>query len=72
MVKIPTMTDARDEQGNPLPDGARLRDVSLVAPRPLLTEYLDLHIPAQRPRPGAAVSTIPFLREWTAGPRPIR
>jgi len=73
MVKFRTMTDARDAQGNALPDGARLTrfgrflrstsldelpelwnvltgDMSLVGPRPLLTEYLDLYTPAQRLR----------------------
>ena len=73
MLKFRTMTDARDADGNPLPDGARLTpfgrflrstsldelpelwnvltgDMSLVGPRPLLTEYLNLYTPAQAHR----------------------
>ena len=73
MVKFRTMLDARDAQGNPLPDSARLTrfgrllratsldelpelwnvlkgDMSLVGPRPLLTEYLVLYSPEQARR----------------------
>jgi lipopolysaccharide/colanic/teichoic acid biosynthesis glycosyltransferase len=73
MVKFRTMLDARDAQGNPLPDSARLTrfgrllratsldelpelwnvlkgDMSLVGPRPLLTEYLALYSPEQARR----------------------
>jgi lipopolysaccharide/colanic/teichoic acid biosynthesis glycosyltransferase len=71
--KFRTMTGARDPDGRPLPDGARLTalgrwlrrwsldelpqlwnvlrgDMSLVGPRPLLTEYLDRYTPEQRRR----------------------
>lgn len=73
LVKFRTMTDARDADGNQLPDEERLTpvgrwlrstsldelpelvnvlrgDMSLVGPRPLLTEYLDLYTPEQARR----------------------
>lgn len=71
--KFRTMTDARDDQGNLLPDAERLTpfgrflrktsldelpelwnvlrgDMSLVGPRPLLTQYLDRYTPEQARR----------------------
>lgn len=73
MVKFRTMTDARDEHGQSLPDSERLTafgrflrassldelpelwnvfkgDMSLVGPRPLLMEYLELYSPEQARR----------------------
>lgn len=73
LAKFRTMSDARDSQGDPLPDVARLSsfgrflratsldeipelfsvlkgDMSLVGPRPLLTQYLKLYSPAQMRR----------------------
>lgn len=73
MIKFRTMTDARDPEGNMLPDGLRLSsfgrflrissldelpglwnvlkgDMSLVGPRPLLMEYLELYSPEQARR----------------------
>lgn len=73
IYKFRTMRDARDENGNPLADEARLTrlgrilrstsldelpelfnvfkgDMSLVGPRPLLTEYLDRYTPEQARR----------------------
>jgi sugar transferase EpsL len=73
MVKFRTMTDARDDNGEPLPDDKRLTgfgrflrssaldeipelwnvvrgDMSLVGPRPLLMQYLDLYTPDQARR----------------------
>ncbi len=66
VIKFKTMNDARDQNGNLLPDGERLTrvgkfirktsideipqlinvikcDMSLIGPRPLLVEYLDLY-----------------------------
>lgn len=73
MLKLRTMTNARDAQGYLLPDGQRLTpfgrflrstsldelpelwnvlrgEMSLVGPRPLLMEYLDLYTPEQARR----------------------
>lgn len=73
MLKFRTMTDARDAQGQLLPDSERLTatgrflratsadelpelinvlkgEMSLVGPRPLLTEYLDRYSPEQMRR----------------------
>lgn len=73
LYKFRTMTDARDENGELLPDSIRLTtfgkfirkasldefpqlinvlkgDLSLVGPRPLLMEYLDLYTPEQARR----------------------
>jgi lipopolysaccharide/colanic/teichoic acid biosynthesis glycosyltransferase len=73
IYKMRTMTDARDERGNLLPDSERLTrlgrllratsidelpqlwnvlrgDLSLVGPRPLLTEYLSRYSPEQARR----------------------
>lgn len=73
LYKFRTMTDARDENGDLLPDSVRLTsfgkwirklsldelpqlinvlkgDISLVGPRPLLMEYLDLYTPEQARR----------------------
>lgn len=71
--KFRTMTNAKDEQGNLLPNDQRITklgqflrklsldelpqlfnvlkgDLSLVGPRPLLVEYLDLYTPEQARR----------------------
>ena len=73
VVKFKTMTDAKDKDGNLLPDEDRLTkvgkfvrstsidelpqlwnvfkgDMSLIGPRPLLTEYLSLYTPQQARR----------------------
>ncbi|HGF1449275.1 TPA: sugar transferase [Streptococcus suis] len=73
MYKFRTMTNARDQAGNLLPDSQRLTpfgaflrstsldelpelwnivkgDMSLIGPRPLLVEYLDLYTNHQRKR----------------------
>ena len=73
MVKFRSMTDARDENGQLLPDEQRLPafgkllratsldelpelwnvlkgEMSLVGPRPLLMEYLELYTPEQAKR----------------------
>jgi len=73
MLKFRTMTNARDKDGNLLPDEQRLTrfgrflrstsldelpkvlnvlkgDMSLVGPRPLLTQYLDRYTPEQARR----------------------
>lgn len=73
MLKLRTMTDARDSEGSLLSDSLRLTefgkflrstsldelpglwnvfkgDMSLVGPRPLLTEYLKLYTPEQARR----------------------
>ena len=70
VLKFRTMTDARDGQGNLLPDAERLTpvgmwirshtldelpqlwnvlrgDMSLVGPRPLLTQYVERYTPEQ-------------------------
>jgi sugar transferase EpsL len=73
MLKLRTMTDKRDRQGNLLPDADRLTsfgkllrstsldelpelinvlkgEMSLVGPRPLLTQYMDRYTPEQMRR----------------------
>ena len=73
LIKLRTMTDARDSTGSLLPDEQRLTpfgrlmrstsldelptlwnvirgDMSLVGPRPLLTQYLERYSPEQRRR----------------------
>lgn len=73
IVKFKTMTDAKDAQGNLLPDAKRLTkigriirktsldelpqlvnvlkgEMSLIGPRPLLTEYLPLYSTEQKKR----------------------
>ena len=83
IYKFRTMTDARDADGNLLPDAARLTrfgrflrslsldevpelynilrgDMSMVGPRPLLTEYLPLYSPEQMRRH----EVVPGLTGW--------
>lgn len=73
LVKFKTMTDAKDEQGDLLPDELRLTtlgkvirktsldelpqlwnvlkgEMSLIGPRPLLVEYLELYSDEQKKR----------------------
>lgn len=73
VIKFKTMTDAKDKNGNLLPDEKRITkvgqffrktsiddglqainilkgDMSIVGPRPLLVEYLDLYTPQQHRR----------------------
>jgi sugar transferase EpsL len=75
LLKFRTMKDARDSQGNLLPDGKRLTrlgrllrrtsldelptlvnvirgEMSLVGPRPLISDYLDRYSPEQMRRLG--------------------
>ena len=83
IYKFRTMTNARDAEGNLLPDAARLTrvgrflrslsldelpelynivrgDMSLVGPRPLITEYLPLYSPEQMRRH----DVVPGLTGW--------
>ena len=51
LYKFRTMTDARDEKGELLPDEVRLtRDMSLIGPRPLLVRYLPYYTKEERRR----------------------
>jgi sugar transferase EpsL len=84
ILKFRTMTDARDELGNLLPDVQRLTrlgrvlrassldelpslfnvirgEMSLVGPRPLLMQYLELYSPEQARRH----EVLPGITGWT-------
>ena len=90
-LKFRTMTDKLDNNGKPLPDGARLTrvgrflrassldelpelinviagEMSLVGPRPLLIQYLELYNEDQARRH----SLLPGITGWAADPRSQR